>query len=246
MVGGHAGSTAAWTVPSASSLRLNQILAQLGYLPLKWRPAGRQVAPTPAAQLAAAITPPAGSFTYVWHNTPSSLQAQWNPDQQTVISQGALMAFEENQGTYGTDPSPAQVWHALIDAEIKDQRSSFGYTYVMVSEGSPEGLRLWHNGRIVYTTPVNTGIPAAPTATGTYPVFEHVAVTTMSGLNPDGTPYSDPGIPWVSYFNGGDALHGFIRASYGFPQSLGCVEMPYANAAQVYPYTPIGTLVNVE
>jgi lipoprotein-anchoring transpeptidase ErfK/SrfK len=68
----------------------------------------------------------------------------------------------------------------------------------------------------------------------------------MTGVNPDGTPYSDPGIPWVSYFNGGDALHGFIRASYGFPQSLGCVEMPYANAARVYPFTPIGTLVNVE
>jgi hypothetical protein len=49
----------------------------------------------------------------------------------------------------------------------------------------------------------------------------------------------------VSYFNGGDALHGFIRASYGFPQSLGCVEMPFAEAGQVWPYTPIGTIVNV-
>ena len=42
----------------------------------------------------------------------------------------------------------------------------------------------------------------------------------MSGTNPDGSHYIDPGIPDVSYFNGGDALHGFIRASYGFPQSL--------------------------
>jgi lipoprotein-anchoring transpeptidase ErfK/SrfK len=246
VVGENGTSTATWTVPSASSLRLNQILAQLGYLPVRWRPAGRPVAGTLAAQLAAAIKPPPGSFSFKWADTPTSLQGQWNPDQQSVVSQGALMAFEETQGTYGTDPGPAQVWQALINAEIKDQRSSFGYTYVMVSEDVPENLHLWHNGRIVYTTPVNTGISVAPTATGTYPVFEHVAVTTMSGLNPDGTPYSDPGIPWVSYFNGGDALHGFIRASYGFPQSLGCVEMPYSNAAQVYPYTPIGTLVNVE
>ncbi len=69
--------------------------------------------------------------------------------------------------------------------------------------------------------------------------------TTMSGTNPDGSHYSDPGIPYVSYFNGGDALHGFLRAQYGLPQSLGCVEMSYADAGQVYPYTPIGTLVNV-
>ncbi len=52
----------------------------------------------------------------------------------------------------------------------------------------------------------------------------------MSGYNPDGSYYSDPGIPWVSYFNGGDALHGYIRGAYGYPQSLGCVEMPYNEA----------------
>jgi lipoprotein-anchoring transpeptidase ErfK/SrfK len=49
----------------------------------------------------------------------------------------------------------------------------------------------------------------------------------------------------VSYFLGGEALHGYIRGSYGWPQSLGCVEMPYANAGIVWPYTPIGTLVTV-
>ena len=43
---------------------------------------------------------------------------------------------------------------------------------------------------------------------------------------------------WVSYFNGGDALHGFVRSSYGSPQSDGCVEMPVANAQVVYPLTP--------
>ncbi len=241
-----AASGASWTVPQGSSLRVNEILAQLGYLPLRWRAAGHHVALTPAAQLSAAVKPPSGHFAWIYGDTPASLEAQWDPNHQTVVTQGALMAFEQDQGMYGDNPPPAQVWHALITAAIKDQRSSFGYTYVMVSEGSPESLNLWHNGRTVLTTPVNTGIPQAPTATGTYPVFEHVPVTTMTGVNPDGTPYSDPGIPWVSYFNGGDALHGFLRASYGFAQSLGCVEMPYSTAGQVYPYTPIGTLVNVE
>jgi lipoprotein-anchoring transpeptidase ErfK/SrfK len=68
----------------------------------------------------------------------------------------------------------------------------------------------------------------------------------MSGTNPDGSHYVDPGIQWVSYFNGGDALHGFVRASYGFPQSDGCVEMPVAHAAVVFPLTPLGTLVTVQ
>jgi hypothetical protein len=68
----------------------------------------------------------------------------------------------------------------------------------------------------------------------------------MKGTNPNGTTYNDPNVPYASYFNGGDALHGFIRAQYGYPQSNGCVEMSYANAAQVWPLTPIGTLVTVE
>ena len=88
-------------------------------------------------------------------------------------------------------------------------------------------------------------MPAAPTAQGTFAVFEHALSVTMSGTNPDGSHYVDPGIPFVSYFNGGDALHYFARGGYGYQQSLGCVEMPYSEAESVYPYTPIGTLVQV-
>jgi lipoprotein-anchoring transpeptidase ErfK/SrfK len=114
-----------------------------------------------------------------------------------------------------------------------------------VSETLPERTTVYSNGAEVYSTLANTGAASVPTARGTFPVFEHLTSTTMSGTNPDGTKYVDPGIPWVSYFNGGDALHGYVRAAYGFPQSDGCVEMPPANAGVVFPYTPIGTLVTV-
>ena len=67
----------------------------------------------------------------------------------------------------------------------------------------------------------------------------------MIGTNVDGSKYDDPDIRWVSYFHGGDALHAYPRASYGFPQSNGCVEMNTSDAGSVYPYTPVGTLVQV-
>jgi lipoprotein-anchoring transpeptidase ErfK/SrfK len=242
--GAGAGS-ASWTVPQGSSLRVNQILAQLGYLPVSWQAGSRPVGLSPGAQLKAAIHPPTGSFSWIYGNTPSTLKGLFDPNHQTVVTQGALMAFEQDQNMYGTNPVPSQVWHALITAAMKNQRSTFGYTFVTVVESS-QSLDLWHSGHTVLTTPVNTGIPGAATATGVYPVFEHIPSGTMSGTNPDGSHYNDPGIPWISYFNGGDALHGFVRASYGSPQSLGCVEMAPATAGRVYPYTPIGTLVNVE
>ena len=68
----------------------------------------------------------------------------------------------------------------------------------------------------------------------------------MSGTNPDGSHYHDPGMRWISYFNGGDALHSFTARSFGTPQSLGCVELPLAAAAEVWPYTPVGTMVTIE
>jgi hypothetical protein len=124
--------------------------------------------------------------------------------------------------------------------------SHFGYSFVMVHEASSgETTTLWHNGQTIITTPANTGAAGAETALGTYPVFEHLASTTMSGTNPDGSTYVDPGILWVSYFNGGDALHYYPRGGYGYPQSNGCVEMPEAAAAKIWPYTPIGALVDV-
>ncbi len=110
----------------------------------------------------------------------------------------------------------------------------------------PQNLTLWNNGVAqLVGIPVNTGAPGADTVDGTYAVFEHVRFSEMKGTNPDGSTYDDPNVPYASYFNGGDALHGFVRASYGSPQSNGCVEMTYANAAQVWPLTPIGTLVTV-
>jgi len=157
-----------------------------------------------------------------------------------------VMAFENDHGMTADGVAGPAVWKELVGASVSGHRSTFGYTYVQVSEGSPESINVWHNGKTVVTGPVNTGIPQAPTAQGTFAVFEHALSVTMSGTNPDGSHYSDPGVPYVSYFNGGDALHGFLRASYGSAQSLGCVEMPYSEAAAVYPYTPIGTLVHVE
>jgi hypothetical protein len=242
LVGG-AGEAGVWHVPPGSTVRLQQLLATLGYLPLRFQPSA-PVGTTPVAQEAAAIHPPAGTFSWRYGNVPSALRSMWAPGAPGEMTRGAVMAFENDHGlTPDGDPGP-QVWRSLIGAAVSGHSSSFGYTFVMVDKSS-QHLTLWHSGRTVLTTLVNTGIAQAPTASGTFAVFEHIRVGTMSGTNPDGSHYNDPGIQFISYFNGGDALHAFTRAQYGFPQSLGCVEMALGPAGQVWPYTPIGTLVHV-
>ena len=243
-VAGAPTRVVSWTVAQASPERAQQLLAELGYLPLAFTEA-TPVAATQQAQVSAEFAPPSGRYTWRWASIPAQLRTTWatNP---AVIDKGALMAFEDQHGMATDGSLGPRTWQALIQAVLANQRSSFGYSFVSVSKSPlPEKLVLWHNGKVLLNPLVNTGIPASPTASGVYPVYLREKVGTMSGTNPNGTKYHDTGIPWISYFNGGDALHGFLRPSYGFPQSLGCVEMPYAVAGAVWPWTPIGTLVDV-
>ena len=235
-----------WTVADGSVVRLHQLLANQGYLPVVWRPAAGPVPRTERAQYAAAVDPPAGTFAWRYPGTPPQLTSQWRPKQVTEITRGAIMTFEDEHGLAVDGVAGPHVWRALIADELAGKRHTGGYSYVYVHTALPQLLTLWHDGKVVLTSPGNTGIPAAPTQPGTYPVFEHIPVGTMSGTNPDGSHYHDTGIQWISYFHGGDALHSFNRASFGTPQSLGCVELPLQAAAEVWPYTPIGTLVTIE
>ena len=231
--------TTSFTVAPGSILRLQQMLAELGYLPLNFTAASPLTSPTQEGAVQV------GTFTWRWANQPASLTSLWTPGTYNVITKGAVMNFEAQHNLKTDGIAGPAVWGAVLTAVENGQGDALPYDYVYVTKTLPETVTVYENGASVYQTPGNTGVDSAPTVDGTFPVYVRYTVTTMSGTNPDGSHYVDPGIRWVSYFNGGDALHGFPRASYGFPQSVGCVEMPIANAAVVYPLTPLGTLVTV-
>jgi lipoprotein-anchoring transpeptidase ErfK/SrfK len=251
-----ATTTAAYqfSVGPGSLLRVEQILAQLHYLPLNFVPAPGITAPnTFAGEVATISHPLAGNFTWRWASTPATLEAQWAPGSPNVMVKGALMAFEASQVNYDgyklDDESVAQLtnastWTALLKAAAANQLDPSPYSYVSVTETLPETLTLWENGTVVLTSPANTGIPQDPTATGTYPIYVRYTENYMSGTNPDGSSYHDL-VPWINYFNGSDAVHGFVRASYGSPQSLGCVELPVPTAAVAFSNLGVGDLVAV-
>jgi peptidoglycan hydrolase-like protein with peptidoglycan-binding domain len=223
-------------------MRAEQLLAQLGYLPLTW--SGASVSATDAnAQLSAAYDPPAGSFS--WDpGYPSELQSMWSPGQANEVLTGAVMAFESDHGLAMDGVAGPEVWRDLLAAVASGDNNTHGYTYALASQVQPETLTVWHNGKVILHTLANTGIPAAPTTVGTAAVYLRYSFQIMKGKNPDGTKYADP-VSWVSYFRSGEAVHYFPRGSYGYQQSLGCVELPYAQAKFIWPYMTYGTLVTV-
>jgi len=236
----NSSHTVAFGVAAGDTLRLQQLLAQLDYLPVGFSPTG----PAPANADLALDQP--GSFSWRWPSLPTQLTSQWTQGTMNEITKAAIEDFE-NQNSIGVDGEAGPtVWTALLNDVINNKVSATPYVYVLVNKVVPQTATLWNNGTVQYTVPVNTGAPGADTVDGSYAVFEHVRFSEMKGTNVDGSTYDDPNVPYASYFNGGDALHGFIRASYGTPQSNGCVEMSYANAALIWALTPIGTLVTVE
>jgi peptidoglycan hydrolase-like protein with peptidoglycan-binding domain len=244
--------TAQFTTEPFSSLALADLLGQLGYLPGSWHVPnlGLQVASKLgsagsglAGALQLAYDPPPGSMS-LEQGYPASLARLWNPGTYNVILRGAVMAFQSGHNMTINGDVNGALWNALLRAASLGQNNVNGYTYAVTSKATPETLTIWHNGAQVFHALTNTGIPSRPTVDGTFPVYERFLNTIMSGTNPDGSHYSDP-VQYVSYFNGGDAVHYFPRGGYGFEQSLGCVELAYSDAQKAYPFLTYGSLVTV-
>ena len=86
--------------------------------------------------------------------------------------------------------------------------------------------------------------------TGTFYVYLKYESQTMVGEG-----YNQPGTPWISYYNGGEALHGVpaymwgehpIYVQQGIPGSHGCINMQVADAKWMYDFATIGTRVVVD
>lgn len=233
-----------YRVADGSLLRAQQLLADLHYLPVSFTPAS-PIDNSAATQSALVFDPPAGDFAMRYDSTPAELASLWAPGKLTAMTKGAIMAFENVHHLAIDGVAGPAVWNALLQDAVAGTLDPQPYTWAWTTMTRPETLRIWSDGNFVFTSKANTGIPAAPTPKGSWPVFSRFRSQTMKGTNPDGTKYNDPGVPFISYFYQGDAIHGFVRASYGSAQSLGCVELPYSAAQTVWNLIDYGTVVTV-
>lgn len=236
-----------FTVEGVPLLRAQQLLAELKFLPLRFgtSPTASSLDLEPEVPDLVSVVPQPGSFTWRYPGIPFTLSALWSPGHANVLTQGAVMRFEDQENLAVDGVIGPQVWRALSAAVAARRTDPSPYDYLVVNEVLPEQLVVWRDGKHVYRAPVNTGVPGATTPAGTWPVYERFQTTTMIGTDVDGYHYDVANVPWVAYFYGGDAVHGYWRSGYGYPQSNGCVELSVPNAQVVWPMDPLGTLVTV-
>ncbi len=163
-----------------------------------------------------------------------------------ATTRGAIEVFQADHRLPMTGAPNALMWRVLLEVEGLYHRDPHPYTWVSVTESLPETMELHEGSRVVVSSPANTGVAGAETEKGIFPIYARYVSTTMTGTDPDGEHYVAPDVPWVNYFNGGDAVHGYPRASYGFPQSNGCVELPIGTADEIFPMLAIGDVVWVQ
>ena len=88
---------------------------------------------------------------------------------------------------------------------------------------------------------VSTGTWQHPTVTGQYRIYVKYRYTDMSGPG-----YYLPDVPYTMYFYQGYGLHGtYWHNNFGHPMSHGCVNLRTEDAAWLYSFADVGTLVNV-
>jgi lipoprotein-anchoring transpeptidase ErfK/SrfK len=88
---------------------------------------------------------------------------------------------------------------------------------------------------------VSTGTWLTPTVTGRHKIYVKVRMQDMRGPG-----YHLRDVPWVMFFSGDYGLHGtYWHNNFGTPMSRGCVNLTIDDAAWLFNWASVGTVVNV-
>ena len=86
---------------------------------------------------------------------------------------------------------------------------------------------------------MSAGLANTPTVAGQFRIQTKLVSTRMRGPG-----YDLPNVPYTMYFYRGYAIHGtYWHNNFGHPMSHGCVNLRTADAAWLFDWASIGTLV---
>ncbi len=146
-----------------------------------------------------------------------------NPD-HIWVGQRLLVSGSGSSGGGGATnpPSTGSTAGRWIDVNISSQR-----------------LTAYQGNTPVFSSLISSGLPRTPTVVGRFRIYTKLRSTRMRGPG-----YDLPGVPYTMYFYKGYALHGtYWHNNFGHPMSHGCVNLRTQDAAWLYNWASVGTLV---
>ncbi|MCS4483884.1 L,D-transpeptidase/peptidoglycan binding protein [Gleimia sp. 6138-11-ORH1] len=179
----------------------------------------------------------------------------WNVNNAEAVANQtveALKAGKEFRGEFTYDKVPQPVETRLIadGAEGLAYQAAPGERWIDINLSNLTMTAYEGSTPVYHTNQIVPGAPETPTITGKFAVYLKYNVQDMRGTNIDGSPYLTKGVPWVTYFHGGYAIHGAPwRAYFGLGHSAGgshgCVNTPSVHAKFIYDWSQMGDPVVV-
>jgi lipoprotein-anchoring transpeptidase ErfK/SrfK len=137
--------------------------------------------------------------------------------------------------------------NGAYELDVAVQESKTVELYRRIDVDKSDGVtRLYENETLVATYQMAIGKPSTPTDNGNYRVYAQLTQQDM-GCVP-GYSYCTKNVPWVTYFNGDQGLHGtYWHSNFGAGamMSHGCVNLTIGAAEAVYRFAQVGTEVSV-
>jgi lipoprotein-anchoring transpeptidase ErfK/SrfK len=142
-----------------------------------------------------------------------------------LLPETVIRALDRQPSRGAPQPAESTPHRRWISVDLSDQR-----------------LVAYEGDRAVRSTLVSTGRSYTPTPIGRFAIRNKIAYQTMVGPG-----YYLPRVPHVMYFVGGNALHGaYWHNNFGTPMSHGCVNLPLDEAAWLFQWASVGSLVVVQ
>ena len=192
-------------------------------------------------------------FAVQAEETPASTSAPTNPPARatsTTSPETAAAADPTEQSTVipAATETPGGVMMEIIDDTPTSEviPSTPGIT---VGDGvrwidvdlTQQMVFAYEGDTVVNSFVVSTGTWLTPTVTGRHKIYVKVRVQDMSGPG-----YYLRDVPWVMFFSGDYGIHGtYWHNNFGTPMSRGCVNLTIDDAAWLFNWASVGTVVNV-
>ena len=156
---------------------------------------------------------------------PPTLVPPTNPP-PTLAPQPTKKPKKKNQNLAAPGPRPAgiQLRDNWVDVDLSAQT-----VFAMTGD------------QVARSFVVSTGRWPYLTVTGVFKIYVKYRSASMTGSD-----YNLPNVPYVMYFHEGYGLHGtYWHNNFGTPMSHGCVNLRTSDAAWLYEFASVGTLVSV-
>ena len=128
-----------------------------------------------------------------------------------------------------SDPPEGMTWSRWIEVNLYEQT-----------------LAVYEDNELVFATLIASGVAPLYTYPGIFTVEEKKEITGMRWLGDPDIAYNLESVPWTMYFDEDRAFHGaYWRASLGYPQSHGCVNLSVGDSHWLYNWADEGDHVYV-